>query len=272
MIRTIIATALLAVTPLTAEAQTTGKWELKVEPAECSLVRGVQGAAPALLAVRTVPGTDEFVVLVSGKDVPDRARDARFAAHLRFDDTKPLDGYATPAGKLAAGPVLQIASFKPSMLDAFAAAHTVSAGGDSGSFASFQLPSAAAAIGALRQCIADQLVDWGADPAQFAPGGTPAVALKPRDQWLTTPQMLRLASTGGGAGIDYLYRVTIAADGRIESCRRDDEKADANTEKLGCDPLIGQKLFTPAKNPAGVAVKSAAAFRVMLIKRPGGSR
>ncbi|MDG2535668.1 hypothetical protein P6144_18550 [Sphingomonas sp. HITSZ_GF] len=267
MIRTILPAALLVATPFAAAAQSTGKWEVKVSPAECSLVRGVTAPAPALLAVRTVPGIDAFVVLVSGKDVPERSKDARFTAELRFDDAKPIEATAMPAGKLAAGPVLQLAPFAPTMLDSFAAARSVQASSDSGSLARFDIPRAREAVAALRQCIADQLVEWGADPSQFDPGGTPPVALKERDRWLSNSQQLSLAATSTSMGIDYLYRVTVATDGRIESCKREDAKADAQVEKLGCEPLIGQKLFTPAKNPAGVPVKGAAAFRVMLVKR-----
>lgn len=269
MIRTFLTAIPFVVAPLAAQAQSSGKWEVKVSPAECSLIRGVQAPSPALLAVRTVPGTDDFVVLVSGKKVPERAADARFSVQLRFDDAKPIEASATPMGKLPSGPVLQLASFEPTMLDSFAAARSVSASSDAGSFASFEVPSARAAVGALRQCITDQLIDWGADPAQFAPGGKPPVALKDRDHWLTDSQLMSLASTTSETGIDYLYRVVIAADGSIESCKRDDAKSGDKTEKLGCAPVIGQKLFTPAMNPAGAPVKGAAAFRVMVVRRPG---
>ncbi|MBB4100531.1 hypothetical protein [Sphingomonas kyeonggiensis] len=270
MIRTFLTALPFVVAPLAAQAQSSGKWEVKVSPAECSLIRGVQAPSPALLAVRTVPGTDEFVVLVSGKKVPERAANARFSVELHFDDAKPIEAEASPMGRLASGPTLQLATFKPTMLDSFAAAHNVSASSDAGSFASFEVPSARAAIGALRQCIADQLIDWGADPAQFAPGGTPAVALKDRDDWLTSSQLMNLASTTSETGIDYIFHVVIAADGSIESCKRDDAKSGDKTEKLGCEPLIGKKLFAPARNPAGTPVKGAAAFRVMLVRRPGG--
>jgi hypothetical protein len=269
MIRTILAAALLAATPFAAAAQTSGKWEVKVAPAECSLFRGVQGDSPALLGVRTAPGTDEFAVVVSGKEVPDRARDARFTVQLRFDGAGPIEATATPLGRLAAGPTLQIAPFKPSMLDSLATAHSVSAGSSANSFASFEVPRAGAAVAALRQCIDDQLTEWGADPAQFAPGGARPVALKERDRWLGNTQLMDVAATSSAMGVDYLYHVVIAADGSIESCRRDEAKANDRAEKAGCAPLLGQKLFTPAKNAAGVPVKGAAAFRVMVVKRAG---
>ncbi|NYT40931.1 hypothetical protein HZY97_09210 [Sphingomonas sp. R-74633] len=267
MIRIMLTATLFA--PLAAQAQNTGKWEVKVAPAECSLFRGVQGDSPALLGVRTAPGTDEFAVVVSGKDVPDRARDARFTVQMRFDGTAPIEATATPLGRLAAGPTLQVAPFKPAMLDSFAAARSVSVGSGTNSFASFEVPRAASAVAALRQCIDDQLAEWGADPAQFAPGGTRPVALKDRDHWLSNGQLMGVAATSSAMGIDYLYHVVIAADGSIESCRRDEAKANDPAEKAGCTPLIGQRLFTPAKNPAGAPVKGAAAFRVMVVKRPG---
>lgn len=271
MNRIFLIAALFSAVPLAAQAQSSGKWEVKVEPSECTLIRSVQAPSPALIAVRTVPGTDAFVVLVSGKEVPNRSANTHFAVQLHFDDGKALDAFASPAGKLSSGPVLRLETFKPAMLDAFAAAQAVSANGQSGSFASFQLPSAAAAVRALRQCIADQLVDWGADPAQFAPGGTLPVPLKDRDDWLTKAQLIDLASTSDASDIDYLYQVVIATDGSIESCKQDKAKAGDRSEKLGCAPLIGKKLFTPAKNAAGTPVKGAAAFQVMLARRPGHS-
>lgn len=55
-----------------AQAHPAGKWEVKVAPADCSLLRIVLGPSPALLVVRTVPGSDEYAVPMSGKDVPKR--------------------------------------------------------------------------------------------------------------------------------------------------------------------------------------------------------
>jgi hypothetical protein len=262
MIRTVLTAAMFL--PFAAQAQTTGKWEVKVAPAECSLIRTVTGPAPALLAIRTVTGTDQYVVLASGKEVP--VGNKPFPATLGFDAAKPAPTNATPAGRLAAGPAVQFFELKPSVLDDFAAAKSVAMGTGAGSFARFDLPNARGAIGALRKCVADQLVDWGADPAQFAPGGTPPVALKPSDDWLTNEQMLKLG-VGVSGGIDYLYRVTVSTSGTVESCKRDTAGPGDKDEKLGCDPLIGQKLFKPAKNAAGAPVKGVATFRVTLVKQ-----
>jgi len=267
MIRIASNAILFALVPLSAQAQGAGKWEVKVAPAECSLVRVVQTPVPALLAVRTVPGTDEFIVLASGKDVPEGGKPEGFPARLSFDGGKPIDATATPLGKLAAGPALQLAPFKPAMLGAFAAARTVSVGSTSRNFASFDVPRAGEAIAALRKCVDDQLLEWGADPAQFAPGGTRPVALKDRDDWLTNDQLLKLAGASSGTNADYLFRVTIAPNGAIISCKREEAPANDPIEKLGCDPLVAQKLFTPAKNPAGTPVKGIAAFRVTLIRQ-----
>ncbi|MEP9358271.1 hypothetical protein [Sphingomonas sp. KR3-1] len=267
MIRTVISATTLAAAPFAAQAQTSGSWEVQVEPTECSLVRNQQGAAPGLLAVRTVPGTDEIVVLVSGKDVPSRARDARFPARLTFDDSKPIEIKAAAMGKLASGPAFLLTGFKPDMLDGFAAAHRVNVGTESSSFIAFDVPQARAAIGALRKCVNDLLVDWGADPAQFAPGGTPPVALKPREAWLSRAQLMDVVGTTADEQIDDLFRVTVAADGTIASCKREEAKANAKTEKLGCAPVAGQKLFTPAKNAAGAPVTGAAAFRIRLVQQ-----
>jgi hypothetical protein len=249
-----------------ASAQDAGKWEVKVTPGECSLVRSVAVPAPALLALRTVPGTDDYIVLLSGKDVPRRG--SSFPVKLAFDGTKTLEVTASPAGKMAAGPAIQLYGLKPAMLDAFGEAHTVGASSGGLALARFDIPRAGAAAGALRKCVADQLVEWGADPAQFEPGGSPPVALKERDDWLTKAQYLALADTMSGGEADYLFRVTVSTDGAIDGCKRNEARAKDKAEKLGCAPVMGRKLFTPASNAAGVPVRGAAAFRVMLISRP----
>lgn len=268
MLRTATIATLFAAMPFAAEAQAGGKWEVNIAPAECSLIRNIQGEAPAMLALQTVPGTDSVTMLVSGKDVPRRSTGSTLPVELTFDDAGALHANAFPAGTLATGPALRLLALEPSMLDRFAGARKASLGTGSHSFASFEIPGARAAVAALRKCVSDQLVDWGADPAQFTAGGSPAVALKDRDHWLSNAQLLKIAGTTNRRDIYDLYRVTIAVDGTIDGCRREGGEANAGAEKLGCDPLIGQKLFAPARNPAGLAVRGAASFLVMLTRRP----
>jgi len=215
-----------------------------------------------LLALRTIPGLDAFDVLVSGKDVPDRKKGSTYPAKLIFDGANPMGSSATAGSAMSTGPALRFFGLEPALLDRFAAAKTIGVGNVSRSFADFEVPKAGAAITALRKCVAEQLIEWGADPAQFAPGGSLPVPFRQREDWLTNDQLLKLSD--GTSTIDYLYVVTIAPDGTVESCRRERAGADDKAEKLGCTPLIGQKLFKPATSPAGTPVRGVLTSRVML--------
>jgi len=261
-----IACALVAMSSTPAVAQS-GQWQVDVAPAQCRLSRNLAGAEPAAISIQTVPGSDAYQLTLAGPGLRGIAGSQIEPAELVFPDADKIAVFARAArldGALSTA--VQMGGIGPELLDRLAGASTIALRRRNRESGPLALASAAKAVAALRRCNADQLIEWGADPAQFQPGGAMPVALTPREKWLTNSQLVGL--TGGRSEIDALLKVGVATDGTIDSCDAINDGGNPRLPKSACAPVKGRKLFAPARAPDGNAVRSVATFSIQLISRP----
>ena len=183
--------------------------------------------------------------------------DARFAekatsAHLEDD----------------AGTLMRIANLDESFLQAFAHSSSVTFERSTGPIGPFAYRSAGQAVHVFNACVEQRLADWGADAAQFQPGGKKPVPVKKPDTWLSPRQsldLMRYVDRRQPAPTAVTLRLTIATDGSISACQDADEKhSHADLEKAACGMFLSQHLFEPARDPAGKPVIGVAAHQLMV--------
>jgi hypothetical protein len=264
--RKIALTAGILALPLSAQAQQAAPgtpWSVIVETGECSLEREIAAPIPVRLSVQTVTGSDSYRLAIAGRAIP-KAPDGKTAAILfqgvdsRFERKA---SFSRLSGSL--GNALVFRSVQRDVIDGFAAASSISFDYGAPGVGPFAIPRAKAAIKALDDCVRDQLVIWGADPAQFEPGGKTPVALAPREDWLPRETLLKMLK--GGNKHHALFRVGVSPEGTVDGCEM--VGTSDLDPKPACAWVQGRRLFTPANNPSGKPVRGAATFDVTLIIR-----
>ena len=246
-------------------ARTTG-WRLQADPALCVLERR-NAEPPVTLSIETIPGSDDYRVAVAA---PGIRKSAAFApASLTFAPSQKTRSGRARVGKLPDGaPVMWMENVGPGLLDELSGAETVTMAIGSSESASVQVANSAKAVVALRRCNADQLIEWGADAGQFAPGGTLPVAVKNREEWLSKSELLKVMGQARRPDVDETFRVAVSPDGVVDDCHAVSDKAGKGVEDASCAPVLRKPLFTPAKDAGGHPVRGVATFRVRLASRP----
>lgn len=263
--------SLLGTLALIGNAQATpdppvSRWILRDDPARCQLERQ-NIEPPAILAIETVPGIDSYNVTIASEKI--KGSTPLSPAALTFAPSRQkLNGLAR-AIKLPNGmPVLQMQGVALDFLTGLEHAETVTITTNTGIEGAAQVAGAAKAVEALRKCTADQLIDWGADAGQFAPGGKSPVALKDRDDWLSNKELIDIARQSRQSDVDALFRVTITVDGIVDGCRAATDNIRSGIETVACGAVVGKTLFTTAKDAGDHPVRGVATFRVGLNRRP----
>ncbi len=249
------------------------KWSVKVAPGRCTLSRSTSGDISAGISLDSYAGSDSYRFSMAAPGMPRRAAGSYFPVSIVFRGADRR--FDRQAGGIALSKQMtanSVSGLSDDFLAAFAEASSVLIESKAGSSESFALPSARAAAKALSTCLADQLIEWGADPAQFLSGGKTPVALTDRDHWLSNAQMVSLPITGDR--LDARFLTSVSTDGTIETCKRVDTMAtnaverDA-VERSACAIMLSKRLFTPAHGPDGKPVRSMATFEINMEKRPG---
>src|SRR3569623_694790 len=246
MQRTILTVLVLACgglsTPAMAQAAAPA-WAVNAEPARGTLTRGRGPAGDTIMSLTTLAGSDSYRLTIAGPAIARREAGLRFpvtialtAADARFPTT---GAGATLSGGRGA---LIAYNLKAEFVTALgnATALTVSAGHDNAG--PYEVPKARGAAAAFAKCVRDQLMEWGADPAQFAAGGATPVALQDRAMLIGLEKIPRLSLPSHGM-IAFAFRFAVAADGSIDGCTPLDAAPRADNTKTVCGAVMGKKLF-----------------------------
>lgn len=260
----LVGATLLQVAPAAPAARQGERWTVEVQPGSCRLQRRLVEPRPALLSIETEVGSDDYGLVIKQASFGRGPRGFPEAATVRVDDKVVLRSYLTIFPDDAGAEEANVAGMPGSVLEAMAAGQTLSVKGSSLSIGPLALPKAAAAIAALRRCEEEQLVEWGADPAQFAPGGRqPQVA----NRHALAPQSLirRLPMPKGPLRL--LHRLLLSPEGKVEQCAAVFELAGSKAEHMLCASLIGRTVGKPALDGAGKPVRGLVTFHPALIQR-----
>lgn len=254
--------ASLVPSPAIAQAS---PWVVRVGPGRCIMERH-QGTPAAMLAIETVPGSDTFRVAIATDGIGNVR--TLSPSSLSFTPSRRESKGLASAANLPGSPerVIWTTGVSPDLLDHLAQSDGVTLAAGKAT-ASFPLDKAPGAVRALRRCIADQLVAWGADAGQFAPGGAPPVSLKDRDGWLSPKDLIGIVPSFRESDLNATLRVGILPDGTVDDCHAVDGVPNGDVEKHACAPVLGKRLFTPAHDVAGRPVRGAATFTVRLMRR-----
>lgn len=253
------AVCLAAASPPPAPNPAPVTWNVNAGAGECTLTGSIPGASPTTLTLQTLTGSDSYRLVLSGPGLPAPRVQQTFPVTLLIGDQR-FEQKARSA-KLGGdrGNALILGGLGPDAVAALAQSTsiTVESKGTSGPFA---LTHTKAATKALAGCVRDQLVEYGADAAQFQPGGKTPVALIPRDDWLSGPEIRRMLPSDGA--VDAAFRVSVTPEGTVDDCGLVAGKPSARVLKIICDAVLTRKLFTPASDPTGKAVRGVALFEV----------
>jgi hypothetical protein len=265
------AALLLPQAATTPDASMLDRWQVQVDPAKCTLSREAsmpQGSGIALIAT---PGTDSVVALLV----------APTAATLPGTPTQVtvlLDGTETrfaanaSAVRIARAGVraLRVFALPDAFLRALPKASAIRVEAAGRPLLSVATPNATGGVRALDRCNQDQLVEWGADPAQFAEGGARPVARKSPDDFVDNATLRAMTALSGS--IDALFSLGVDEQGRVDRCAQQGTSADQRVSAMACKVVTGKSLFTPAHGPGGTPVRGAAAFRIITLAVPRGGR
>ena len=126
------------------------------------------------------------------------------------------------------------------------------------------VPNLSTGLALLQGCERAQLIAWGADAAQFAPGGRPPSGF---DAGNTLSQRERARLLTGLSNVDLLTVLTVSPTGTVEGCDMTFVPAGNAAEARICGALAGRHVATPARDAAGRAVRGVVTFHPSLMRR-----
>lgn len=233
------------------------RWSVDGSGAFCTLSRAVAEAPATSLVVRTYPGIDKFSLLLIRKGP------AGFGAihdvSVSFDP--PGQHWAQPVALLPLGDLgkaIDMDYLPTAFIEDFGKASSITVAVGKKAIGTWPIPVAGKAVDALRRCETAKLVEWGADPATFEPGGAVPTPIGDASRWLEPPDV-RMGDTRH-LSVMAVARLTIGVDGRVEACALVDSNHNAKFDAAACPALTEHARYTPAKDKDGKPVRSATVY------------
>lgn len=240
-------------------------WSVNIEPGRCTLSHPADVGEPSVFAIRSWAGEDSYQLVIETHALPFPPSKDVFQATIDFEPGHASIRQSARTYHLDDGnDILEMSGVGNDVLNFIAHSSGITIAKGKNDLGPISLPSTQNAITALQKCLHDQLIDWGADPAQFEPGGQPPVASKDRDDFIPNDTLLKLVFDGDY--LDSVFKLGISSDGSISSCERIDNKSGENVEHVVCSAILSKKLFSSAKAPSGSTVNGIATFHVTLSK------
>ena len=247
------------------------RWHLKSIPGQCTLT-GQRTPDNVGLYIQAIPGTEYYRLAISGHDFGPQKPDETSPIKILFHDKDArFDTYALsvpfPDGS---GWLIRVDGLRADMLQALARASSISFERKGASIGPFAFQNADEAVAKLGACIANQLIAWGADPAQFELGGARPVELKDSGEWIPRGRYLSMARflEKPPNMLSAVLRISISNEGRVDGCARVEGPTEPDFEKMACRLVLSQRLFRPAHDPNGKPVRGAAAVAFNLRSPP----
>jgi hypothetical protein len=256
-----VAIALVApaflLTSFAAAAAPADHWTVENPVGKCRLERTFSSPVPAQFSLETGVGTDEYSLSVA------EGKFGRLQVGLSEHATLRIDGRVRSRGFVTIFPaddsfshLANFAGVPVDAVNAMSGGREFSIDGEAVKVGPLPLPEGAQGFAALRRCEAEQLIKWGADPAQFMAGGSrPQVG----DRWTLIPQseLRRLRFPGPG---EFLHYLQIDENGVVDRCASVSGATDAAFERELCGHVIGRKIGAPARDSTGNAVRGVVSF------------
>jgi hypothetical protein len=251
-----LATSAAAQPPAARPVAAEPRWVVDASGNSCAMHRDLAGTPNAAIVVRTYPGSGQYSLLLASREWPDRvSRDRNLTLRL-------AGGGEGSIGSLVpiSGPRRHALTFfmGRDFLAHLGASATMTVLANARPLATYELPQHAEIARVFAQCESAALIEWGADPAAFQPGGRRAVPSSDPYQWLTSRELF----TPVGAHLEAAIRLNVNAEGRVERCAVVEGNLTPPSQQAFCEALTERGRFEPARAPDGRAVGSVAMFHV----------
>jgi hypothetical protein len=229
-------------------------WAVQIAPGECTLLRTTAAPDASLLRLTTSVGTGRYRLALAGTGVRVVGSDMPEQVELRIDGKIVARQFGSQSSRPVSGfeRVYNVSAIPHEVIDSAATGGELEVRASSRRIAAIPLNGAAKAFAALRTCEAEQLIEWGADPAQFHQGGA-LPKLVGRDQ--IVPQSLFRQIKTSGRPIKPEHYLVLSTAGVVEKCAAVHGIPDSNMEQVVCAHLLGRKIAEPARDASGRAVR-----------------
>lgn len=231
----------------------------------CSLIRETEGKRPTLLVVKMVPGSRETELWLL---------DARWPKSGPPPPGSQIEITLLPSGYSAKQPVFGVSvagrrgvgasRLENDFVRTLASSEKVVITHKKKELASIPTPNAAKAVKSTRDCEAEVLRSWGFDPAVMQSLRSPPVPATSPGSWLSDSDYPQLAIRTNASG-PALVRMTVAADGKLESCSLLQSSGSPLLDNKSCQVMLRRARFTPAVAADGHPTRGIAALRIWWI-------
>ena len=182
-----------------------------------------------------------------------------------MDDRKAASTYVVVfPSEDSSTPFANLAGLSNDVVDAIGAGRELSISGGEVKFGPLPLPQVKEAIAAFRHCEAEQLTEWGADPAQFAAGGR-RPQVEQRRNLIPQAELRRFPFPKGP--VQLAHYLVIDANGVVERCSSVSGLENSDFERAVCNAVKGRKIGEPARDATGKAVRGVVTFHPAIIRR-----
>lgn len=266
MSRRLITLAICLLTGSAAQSQQPqAKWQVNIAPAQCTLSGTVDHPGVERVSVSTIPGSDSYTLTLTGDTLHRGSAPSQGPVKIGFDSSvQRIPGMGTFL-RLKDGMAIRIEGLPTIFAEGFERASTITIENGHSTIGPVAISGSAKAMRAMNTCAAEQLAEWGADPAQFQPGGMPAAPKAHPDSWLAPAQLMKLPFAGDR--IDIVLKLSITPGGVVDGCEQVAGLPNKRAGEAACKMLHGKLLYMPARDPAGLAVRGAGSHRIQLIRR-----
>lgn len=253
---------LMAASPGVEAAGSPGRWNLEVETGHCTLSRRLSEPDGALVQIKSETGIDRYLLTIATSGMRSWPKEGIARGVVRLDGAVIDEEYGGFWPGEDGFKVRYVVGLPGETLARLSGGKEIALVAGRRRTKPIALDGAANAIAALRQCEVDELIEEGADPAQFAPGGKPAKVPAERD---LVPQSVMRTIRFPGVPIKPLHYLLLSDTGVVEKCSAAFGIPDSDFEQVVCRYLIGRKVTDPARDPAGRAVRGVIGVKPAMI-------
>jgi hypothetical protein len=230
-----------------ADPPATGaSWTLDHSGYDCAIAGKLVGEPPAVVTLRTLPGTGKFDLSLMSKSLPKEVLKARKQVGLKLLPTG-WSHLRRSHYALFWEDAVSLPGRPAELLNHFAAAKQVGVLVGDRTVLTYSVLSPKAATKALAECEASKLIEAGADAAGFLPGAVRPEALGNKLEWADYFERM--------PNIYAMALVDIDTNGRASECRVLEMKGRYPRDRL-CKDLLQSARYRPARDPQGSPIRS----------------
>ena len=258
-----ISSVALLLTALSAPARSQNaagsapQWVVDESGYYCALATKVAGPPDATLVLRTLPGTWTYDLMPVGDRWPAKVTGARKQIAFALLPGTAADSRPPEQAFLDRDRMIALHGLAGKLIDDFPHSTALELRADGKPVVRYALPSnAAEASQALARCIASKLIEAGADPADFEPGGRVPNPIGDQNKWLDVPPVM---SMGDGEGVHAAVMLDLDPGGKPTDCVILELSGRLDRQRV-CQNLLQRARYEPARDAKGKALRSIAVY------------